>query len=152
MEHQHSLAKTQSLQEEYWQAFLVSTDRASNKNGIVQRHNGVLKNVLERIPNHDKKSAPEVIFLRASLFTNMFRGSRILSSFQLVKRYKPSILGIPRMLVSDEIFQTHVSRTAAREIQKAVKLAMRVPYEDVRIRPSGELPNEILKESILEEK
>lgn len=95
--------------------------RSSNKNGIVERQNGVFKMVMERLSNHYKTSDVDEVVARASLFTNLIIGSNILSSFQLAKGYSPSILGMSRNFVPQELLDAYVEINAARAIQKILK-------------------------------
>lgn len=80
--------------------------------------------IIELLENHDKDSDPEDLVARASFLTNICHGSKVLSSFQLAMGYSPSILGIPRIQVPEELeelFKAHISLTANRAIQKLMK-------------------------------
>lgn len=178
--------------------------RSSNKNGIVERQNGVFKMIMERLSKHDKTSEVDEVVARASLFTNLIKGSNVLSSFQLAKGYSPSILGMPRKFVPQELLDAHVEITAARAIHKVLKgkaprveqrnaltpgrevwvylrttkpepvewieatvdeakehlvkcrrtnkgPPMLVSYEDIRIRPKGELTRALMSQNFTEE-
>lgn len=95
--------------------------RSSNKNGRVERQNGVFKMIIERLENHYKEAKPEDLVARASFLTNTCHGSKVLSSFQLAMGYSPSILGIPRVQVPEKPFQAHISLTAYRALQRMMK-------------------------------
>lgn len=47
----------------------------------------------------------------------MFSGNSILSSFQLVCGYSPSIVGIPKTIVTEELLQAHTEQVALRTLQ-----------------------------------
>lgn len=54
---------------------------------------------------------------RAAFFSNMFSGNMALSSFQLVRGYSPSVMGIPKTIVTEDILQAHKEQVAARTLQ-----------------------------------
>lgn len=116
---------TRGVMEEFLQLHNVilhqRPERSSNKNGIVERQNGVFNMVMERLSKHDKTSDVEEVVARSSLFTNLIKGSNVLSSFQLAKGYSPSILGMSRNFVPQELLDAHIEITAARTIQKILK-------------------------------
>lgn len=95
--------------------------RSSNKTGIVERNNGVLKTVLDKIQRADAHGTPELILARASFITNMMRGSKIMSAFQMARGYMPSILGIPRSIVSEEILEAHIERESVRALERIMR-------------------------------
>lgn len=95
--------------------------RASNKNGRVERQNGLFKMMLEKLDNHDKISDPDDIVARAPFLTNIFHGSKLLRSFQMAMGYTPSILGLPRTQVSQELLSAHVKLTATRALNKLLR-------------------------------
>lgn len=77
--------------------------------------------ILERIERHDHVSDPGDIVARASFLTNICHGSKILNSFQMAMGYTPSILGIPRQHVPQELMDAHVHLTATRAIHKLIR-------------------------------
>lgn len=95
--------------------------RSSNKTGKVERNNGVFKTVLEKIQKADQKSTPQVLIARASFITNLMRGSKVMSAFQLARGYMPSILGIPRTIVTDELLDAHVERESIRALERIMR-------------------------------
>lgn len=56
---------------------------SSNKSGKIERNSEVFKSVVERMEKADPNANPATTIARSSLLTNLFRGSKILSAFQL---------------------------------------------------------------------
>lgn len=95
--------------------------RSSNKTGRVERNNGLFKMVLERLQKADTKATPELLIARTSFITNLLRGSKVMSAFQLARGFTPSILGIPRQIVSQELLDVHVERESLRALEKIMR-------------------------------
>lgn len=74
--------------------------RSSNKTGRIENNGGVLRELLERIQRADNLGNPLTIIARDSIITNHIRGSKVMSAFQPTRGYIPSVLGIPRHIVS----------------------------------------------------
>lgn len=53
--------------------------------------------------------------------SNVFSGSKLLSSFELARGYSPSVLGIQPRMVSADLFQSAREQAATRAIQKLLK-------------------------------
>lgn len=94
--------------------------RSSSMNGIVERNNGVFKNILARLEKETTEASPSVIFSTASLMSNMLHGNKDMSSFQLARGYSPSITGIPSTVVPTEFLDAHVRTSAARAVQRVM--------------------------------
>ena len=92
--------------------------RRHNKTGIVERKNRTLKGVLERLQHDDTEASPELILDRAVFFSNIFAGSKLLSSFQLARGFAPSFLGMPSTVVSPTVFEAAKQQTAARALTR----------------------------------
>lgn len=95
--------------------------RSSDKVGKVERNNGVFKMVLDRIQKSDTTANIDTIIARASFITNLLRGSKIMSAFQLVRGYAPSILGIPRQGVTQDLLSAHVDREATTAMERVMR-------------------------------
>lgn len=108
--------------------------RASNKTGRVERNNGVFKLILDRLQRADSKSAPDVLIARASFMTNLIRGSRIMNAFQLARGYAPSILGIPKRIMSEDLLHAHVERESTRALERIMRA------KDARTLDQAQLP------------
>lgn len=90
--------------------------RRHNKLGSVERKNGTIKAIIRKLDSDLTDADAETIVARAVFLSNLFSGSRKLSSFQLVKGYTPSVLGIPSSRVTPELLQAHKEQTATRAI------------------------------------
>jgi len=75
--------------------------RRHNKLGIVERKNGTLRTIIAKLDSDVTEAGPEVVVSRAAFLSNMFSGSSVLSSFELVRGYSPSVVGIPKHMVSE---------------------------------------------------
>ena len=95
--------------------------RRHNKTGIVERKNGTLKLILERLQKESTRASDHVILSRATFISNYFSGSRILSSFELARGYSPSILGVPKSLVTTELLSAHKEQVAVRALQRLLR-------------------------------
>lgn len=99
--------------------------RRHNKTGVVERKNLTLKRILERL-QLDKCSANDsTILARATFLSNIFSGSRLLSSFELVRGYTPSVLGLPKSSVTPELLEAYKEQVATRALQRL--LSVRAP-------------------------
>lgn len=76
--------------------------------------------VLEKISKEKCNDSAVVPVSRASLITNMLHEFTVLSSFQMVRGYSPSIIGLPAIIVPEELFNAHIQLTAHRALQKAI--------------------------------
>lgn len=92
--------------------------RRHNKTGIVERKNATLKTIIARLDDEKSNVSVNSLVERASFLSNMFSGNKILSSFQLVRGYKPSVIGLPRSLVTEELLDAHKEQVATRKLQR----------------------------------
>lgn len=95
--------------------------RSSHKSGRVERNNGLFKAIVERLQKADGKAKAETIVARASFVTNLIRGSKVMSSYQLARGYSPSVLGIPSQVVSQDILDAYVERESTRALEKIMR-------------------------------
>lgn len=95
--------------------------RSSHKCGQVERNNGIFKLVVGKLQRADPKATPSNIIARASFVTNLLRGSRIMSSFQLARGYSPSVHGIPRRIMPQSLLDAHIEREATRALERVRK-------------------------------
>lgn len=94
--------------------------RSSNKVGRIERNNGVFKTVVEKIQKAAGKASARAVLARSSFIAHIIRGNRTMS-FQLEPGYDPSIMGIPRVIVTEDIVQAHVSMEATRAPEKTMR-------------------------------
>ena len=127
---QHGAPETVSADDEYnrtsLRKFLAAhqiqfkprPSRRHNKTGIVERKNGTIKRILSKLDDEQSSADTETILARSAFFSNLFSGSKILSSFELVRGYCPSVVRLPRTIVTDDILQAHREQTAVRIFQR----------------------------------
>lgn len=92
--------------------------RRHNKTGVVERKIQVVKSILYKMNNEKTNASVSTLVARASFMCNFFSGNRILSSFELVRGYSPSIIGIPARTIPPEILQAHREQAAIRALQR----------------------------------
>ena len=92
--------------------------RRHNKVGIVERKNGTLKEIIRRLDTDISTADAYLIAKRATFLSKMFSGSRLLSSFELVRGYSPSVLGLPSSEITEELLQAHKQQVATRALQR----------------------------------
>lgn len=99
--------------------------RRHNKSGTVERNHLTIKRVLERIQFDESSATDAALMARATFLSNVFSGSRKLSSFEIVKGYTLSILGLPPSLVSADLLEAYKDQAATRALQRL--LSSRAP-------------------------
>lgn len=92
--------------------------RRHNKTGIVERKNGTVKAILRKLNDEPSNADPHTLISRAAFLSNMFSGNRTLSSFELVRGYRPSVVGLPSTIVTSEILEAHKEQAAIRSLQR----------------------------------
>ena len=92
--------------------------RRHNKVGTVERKNGVIKNIMQRLSIAMPELSVETLAARSCFLSNVFAGSRIASSFEMARGYTPAIAGLRQTVVSPDIVHAQLSRTARRAFQK----------------------------------
>lgn len=91
--------------------------RRHNKLGAVERKNRTIKAIIQRLDSEITNANADTIIARAVFLSNMFSGSRKLSSFQLTKGYTPSLLGIQSSRITLELLKAHKEQAATRALQ-----------------------------------
>lgn len=89
-----------------------------NKTGIVERKNGTVTSIIARLDDEISSASINSIIEKASFLSNMFSGNKLLSSFELVRGYQPSVLSLPRSIVNQEILDAHKEQVATRKLQR----------------------------------
>lgn len=82
--------------------------RSSHNNGIVERNNGSFKAVLDHLSLEITSASLAAIVSKASFLANRFKGSSILSSFQLPSGYSPSVAGTPVSVVPQQLLDAYI--------------------------------------------
>lgn len=85
----------------------------------------MFERILEKISKADPTATPSLIISRTSFLANLFHGWKKLSAFQLAKGYSPSVLGVPRSIVTAELLEAHIQTEATRTIHKV--MTSRIP-------------------------
>ena len=80
-----------------------------------------MKNILRKLDGENSDASDHTLLARATFFSDMFSGTKILSSFQLARGYSPSILRIPTTRVTKELLDRHKAAMATRALQKAIR-------------------------------
>jgi hypothetical protein len=62
-----------------------------------------------------------VLLARANFLANLFTGSGLASSFERVRGYSPSLLGMPSSWLPDSILRAHRSLVAARALSRMLR-------------------------------
>lgn len=99
--------------------------RRHNKSGVVERKNLTLKRIPEKLQFGENTPTDTVLLSRATFLSNVFSGSRSLSSFELVRGYTPAVLGLPSSAISSELLSAYKQQAATRALQRL--LSSRAP-------------------------
>jgi hypothetical protein len=99
--------------------------RRHNTIGIVERRNRQLKLVTERLVTADDQlggaTSLDVLVARANFFVNVMIGSGLASSFERVRGYSPSFLGIPSSTLPLSLLEAHRSLVASRALSRMLR-------------------------------
>ena len=98
--------------------FMPRPTRRYNKTGIVERKNATVKSILYKLNDELCQATPDTLLKRATFLSNMFSGNQTLSSFELVRGYRPSVVGLPRNIVTQELLDAHKEQVATRKLQR----------------------------------
>ena len=96
--------------------------RRHNTIGVVERRNGVVRMVLERLVTGNDSLPPSarvgdgLLLERANFLANLYVGNAVLSSFELFRGYAPSLVGMPAHFVSDADIEAHLQLTTTRAL------------------------------------
>lgn len=95
--------------------------RQHSKIGFVERKNRNIKSIIQKLGKENSSDPPAEIVTRAIFLSNLFSGWRLFSSFELVRVYQPSILGIPATILSSQLLDAHKAQTATRALQRVLR-------------------------------
>ena len=98
--------------------FMPRPTRRHNKTGIVERKNATIKTILAKLNDEKSNSSADTLLKRTAFLSNMFSGSKLLSSFELVRGYRPSVVGLPQTIVTQELLDAHKQQVATRRLQR----------------------------------
>ena len=108
--------------------------RRHNTIGVVERRNGVMRMILARlVAGNDslteaKRVTDDLLIERANFLANLLLGDATLSSFQLLKGYQPSLIGIPATELSAENVRAHLEVRTTRAISRLLRSKSFSPY------------------------
>lgn len=97
------------------------SSQTSHMTGIIELNNGVFKTVMSKFQMADTNAKPETLVARASFMTNLIRGSKYMSAYQMARGHTPSIFGIPRQMISQYVINAHIERESTRSIERLIK-------------------------------
>lgn len=72
---------------------LVPADRPTKPGELKEKRR--IKMVLDRLQKADLHPMTETVVRRASVFTNLIRGSKVFNAFQMTREFSPSLFGMP---------------------------------------------------------
>ena len=104
-------------------SFLPVPSRRHNKTGVVERKNREVKDSFEQLENdtlHSKFSAWNKMSL-AQFTSNILYGGKLLSAFEMVRGYTPSIEGSAQKQVPKEIWAAFQEMEARRLLARMLK-------------------------------
>lgn len=95
--------------------------RSSHKVGRIERNIGVFRVVLDKMQKADTTANIHTLVARASFMTNLIHGSKLINSFHMARGYAPSILGIPKKIVTEDLLNAHIDREATRAMERIMR-------------------------------
>lgn len=101
--------------------FKPRPSRRHNKCGIIERKNGTIKRILERLVKADGVSNVNILLARACFLSNCMYGSKLMSAFELAKGYTPSVMGNPSKLIPHDVLEAHKQQTATRALNRLLR-------------------------------
>lgn len=109
--------------------------RRHNKTGIVERKHRTVKAILERLQNDNTVAPDSTLLARATFLANIFSGSSILSAFELVRGYSPSLFGVDSNVIPRELVESYKDQEYARALQRLIKSRHPRTLEPERLPP-----------------
>lgn len=88
-----------------------------NKTSIIERKHKTVKLKIESLRNDLTSASDTVLLSRAIFFSNMFNGSSVLYSFELVRGYKPALHGANRWFVPNKLIEAYRDKEYTRVLQ-----------------------------------
>lgn len=114
--------------------------RRHNKVGIIERKNGTVKRIIEKLQMDDTILDDAGTIISKSMFlSNVFSGSSLLSAFQLTRGYSPSILGSPSKLINQQMLNAHKHQAAIRALHRLLRSRNPKVIDKTAIKPGDEV-------------
>lgn len=117
---EYNKGKLRSLLLSHYIVFKASPARRRNKKGKVERQIRTVREIIRKIDLKSSLFTPHQIVTRTVDLSNFFSGSMVLSSFQLARGYRNSILGISPTLCPPDLLSAHAEQYATRALQRAM--------------------------------
>lgn len=95
--------------------------RESNKNGRVERSNGVFKSIFEKMEKENIRPDIIVTAAQTSMASNIIYGRSKLNSMQLARGYLPGIAGLPPKIFKQEVLDKYTQNSVYHAINKEIK-------------------------------
>ena len=102
---------------------IPAPSRRHNKAGVVERKNRVIKDILEKLTDTNLKQERNFnnILAKSVFLSNIMHGNRLLSSFEMVRGYTPSLSGTGSLKVPLMILQAEQEMQARRLLARVLK-------------------------------
>lgn len=119
--------------------------RRHNAIGVVERRNGVMRLVLERLVSGNDsllqrdRVSDALLLERGNFLANLILGDQTLSSFQLLKGYQPSLVGLPPTMLSEANVRAHVQVTTSRALSRMLRSKSFNPYVSPTLRAGQDI-------------
>lgn len=109
------------------------------KKEILERKQSPVETIRERLQHDNSTVSDSLLLSRATFLSNLFPGSRHLSSFELARGYKPALLGIGSRVVTTELHSAYKQQSMTRAISEI--LGSRSPSTTARscLSPNTEI-------------
>lgn len=98
--------------------FKPRPSRRHNKCGIVERNNGTIKRILERLVNAGIDRKPALLIAKACVLSNCLYGTKVLRAFEIARGYATSIVGNLSENIPADILDAHKQQAEVRALNK----------------------------------
>lgn len=92
--------------------------RFPNKNGHMERNNGIFESILERLCNKNTIANDIIFVARAHRLASIIHGSSVMSAFRLTGDFSPSIFGLPFTTNQQQLLEFCIRMSGIAAIQK----------------------------------
>jgi len=114
--------------------FVPLPARRHNKAGIVERKNRVVKDVLEKLDQDKGHGTFKDKLVIAQFSSNILYGSKVMSSFEMVRGYTPSVNGSGNVPIPQEVRDAQMEMSARRLLATMLRSKPNwKPEEDLQV-------------------
>lgn len=103
----------------------------------MEQKNGTIKAIITRLNDKNPNATVNPLLEKASFRFNMFSGNKMLSSFELVRGYQPSVVGLLRTFVIQELLDVHKQKVATRKLQELLHSGTHQNHQPELFNPGG---------------